>query len=153
MNGSDSILLTCAKCGTKNRIPRNRLNNHPFCGQCHAPLSVGTYVNPPLDISDSEFSQEVLSSPVPVLLEFWSPHCPYCRLIAPAIDQIAAELGDRAKVARMNVERNPGSPSLFAVQGTPTILLFKDGKAVDRMVGVLSREEIERRLLLLIAKS
>jgi thioredoxin 2 len=153
MNNEDVVMLTCPQCGAQNRVPANRLNEHPRCGRCHTPLPVGTYVNRPKDITDSDFQREVLTSVVPVLVEFTSPRCPYCRLLAPTIDQLAAAFGGRIKFVRMNVEVNPRMASLFTVQGTPTLLFFKEGKAVDRIVGVLSREEIERRLMQIVEKS
>jgi len=149
----DFIFLTCLQCGAQNRVPKNRLQEHPRCGRCHTPLPIETYINHPHDIGDSDFSKEVLSSALPVLVEFTSPHCPYCRLITPTIDKLAAAYGSQIKFVRMNVEVNPRMASLFTVQGTPTLLLFKNGKAVDRMVGALSREEIEKHLTQVIEKS
>ncbi len=148
----ETLILTCPRCGTKNRVPRSRLYDRPVCGRCHAPLPVES-AQSPRDIRDEDFSREVLSSPVPVLVEFMSPHCPYCRMLAPVIDQLAARFGGRIKIVRLNIDVNSRMASLFGIQGTPTLLLFKNGKAIDRMVGILSLDEIERRLLPLIEKS
>ncbi len=151
--GDDNIVLTCPQCGTKNRIPKNRIHERPVCGRCHAPLPVGAYTDHPRDIGDSDFQREVLSSPLPVLVEFWGPRCAYCRMFSPTVDQIAANFAGRIKVVKVNIEQNAQTPSLYGIQGTPTLLIFKSGKSVDRMVGVLSRDEIERRLLAYIEKS
>ena len=99
-----------------------------------------------VNVSDIDFAREVLASPRPVLLMIWAPWCAYCRMLRPIIDRIAAVYNDRMKVARLNVGDNPTVCSQYAVQGVPTILMFKDGKLIDKMVGVLSEEEIERRL-------
>jgi thioredoxin 2 len=147
------ILLTCPQCGTKNRIPKNRLHDRPVCGRCRTPLPVGTYSDRPRDIGDHEFHQEVLTSREPVLVDFWGPHCAYCRMLAPVLDQIASNFAGRVKVFKINVEENPRTPSQYGIQGIPTLLLFKGGKPVDRLVGILSRDEIEHRLLPHIDKS
>jgi len=150
---NDTILLTCPHCGTKNRIPRGRLHDRPVCGRCRTPLPFGAYSDRPRDIGDNEFQHEVLVSREPVLVDFWGPHCAYCRMLAPAVDQIAAAFAGRIKVVKMNVEEHSRTPSQYGIQGIPTLLLFKDGRAVDRLVGVLSPDEIERRLLAHIDKS
>jgi thioredoxin 2 len=149
----DHILLTCPHCGTKNRIPKNRLHDRPVCGRCQTPLPVGAYSDRPRDIGDSEFHKEVLASHELVLVDFWGPHCAYCRMLAPTVDQIAANFAGRVKVFKISVEENSRTSSQYGIQGIPTLLLFKGGKPVDRLVGVLSRDEIERRLLPHIDKS
>jgi len=147
----ETILLMCAQCGTKNRIPKQRIHERPVCGKCRIPLPVGAYSDRPRDIGDSEFHKEVLVSRDPVLVDFWGPHCAYCRMLASTIDQIAANFAGRVKVFKINVEEHSRTPSQYGIQGIPSLLLFKNGKAVDRMV--LSRDEIERRLLPHIDKS
>jgi thioredoxin len=99
-----------------------------------------------VNVSDIDFAREVLASPCPVLLVAWAPWCAYCRMLHPIIDSIAAGYNDRLKVARLNVDDNPAVSSQYAVQGVPTILIFKDGKLINKMVGVLSEEEIIRRI-------
>ena len=76
----------------------------------------------------------------------WAPWCAYCRMLHPIIDRIAADYVGRLKVAKLNVDDNPAVCSQYTVQGIPTILMFKDGKLMNRMVGVLSKEDIERQL-------
>ncbi len=138
----ENTVLVCKKCGAKYSAPQDRLQ----CGRCHAPLLVGERKIVALNVSDVDFAREVLASPCPVLLVTWAPWCAYCRMLHPIIERIAAEYKDRLKVARLNVEDNPAVSSQYAVQGVPTILMFKDGKLVNKMVGVLSREEIERQM-------
>jgi thioredoxin len=106
-----------------------------------------------VNVSDIDFAREVLASPCPVLLMTWAPWCAYCRMLHPIIERIAAEYKDRLKVARLNVEDNPAVSSQYAVQGVPTILMFKDGKLMNKMVGVLSKEEIERRINAVLSAS
>jgi len=114
---------------------------------------VGAYTDHPRDIGDHEFQHDVLASREPVLVDFWGPHCAYCRMLAPTVDQIAANFAGRVKVFKINVEEHPRTPAQYGIQGIPTLLIFKGGKPVDRLVGVLSRDEIERRLLAHIKRS
>jgi thioredoxin len=99
-----------------------------------------------VNVSDIDFAREVLASPGPVLLVAWAPWCAYCRMLNPIIERIAADYKDRLKVARLHVEDNPAVCSRYAVEGVPTILIFKDGRLINNMVGLLSKEEIERQL-------
>ena len=140
--GADNAVFVCRKCGAKNRASQDRLH----CLRCHAPLPVSERKIVAVDVSDTDFAREVLASPEPVLLMLWAPWCAYCRMLHPDIDRIAAEYNDKLKVAKVNVDDNPAVCSQYAVQGVPTILMFMDGKLMNKMVGVLSKEEIERQL-------
>jgi thioredoxin 2 len=139
---ADNAVLVCRKCGAKYSAPQDRLH----CGRCHAPLLITARKIVALDVCDIDFAREVLASPAPVLLMMWAPWCAYCRMLHPIIEHITAEYKDRLKVARLNVDENPAVSSQYAVQGVPTILMFRDGKLINKMVGVLSEEEIIRRI-------
>jgi thioredoxin 2 len=146
MMDADNDVVVCRKCGAKNRVAQERLHDRQLCRYCHAPLLVSERKIVAVNVSDIDFAREVLASPCPVLLMTWAPWCAYCRMLHPIIERIAAEYKDRLKVARLNVEDNPAVSSQYAVQGVPTVLIFKDGKLMNKMVGVLSEEEIERQL-------
>ncbi|MGC9975722.1 MAG: thioredoxin domain-containing protein [Syntrophales bacterium] len=139
---SDKAVLICKKCGAKYSAPQDR----HYCGRCHTPLLVGERKFVAVNVSGNDFAREVLASPGPVLLMAWAPWCPYCRMLHPIIERIAAEHNDWLKVARLNVDDNPAVCAQYAILGVPTILMFKDGKLINKMVGVLSKEEIERQL-------
>jgi thioredoxin 2 len=139
---ADNAVYICRKCGAKYSAPQDRLH----CGRCHAPLPVGERKIVTANVSDIDFAREILASPSPVLLMVWAPWCVYCRMLHPIIERLAAEYKDRLKVARLNVDDNPAVSSQYAVQGVPTILMFKDGTLINKMVGVLSKEEIERQM-------
>ena len=138
---ADNNVLVCRKCGAKYSAPQDHLR----CGRCHAFIHASEK-KLAVDVSDINFAQEVLASPGPVLIMMWAPWCAYCRMLHPGIDRIATAYNNRLKVARLNVDENPAVCAQYEVQGVPTMLIFKDGKLVSKMVGVLSEEEIERRI-------
>ena len=96
-----------------------------------------------VDISDNQFSGEVLESEVPVLVDFWAPWCSPCRMIGPVIDGLAGEYDGRVKVAKMNVDENLEVPSRYSVRTIPTMIVFKDGKVFDRVLGAVPPSRIK----------
>jgi thioredoxin len=97
-------------------------------------------------VTDATFEQEVEKSPLPVLLDCWAPWCRPCLMLAPAIDQLAEEMDGRIKVAKLNVDENPQTTAKFGIMSIPTMLIFKNGEAVDRLVGVQPKAAIEKKL-------
>ena len=93
--------------------------------------------------TDGNFDTEVLQSSLPVLVDFWATWCAPCKAIAPLIDTIAAEYQGKLKVGKVNVDDNPAVPAKYSVRGIPTLILFKDGKVVDQVVGAVPRSQLE----------
>ena len=143
----DSIIIRCTNCGTKNRIPSARLNEGPRCGKCTQPLAIGGVYDAPVTITDSTFNTEVGSYPGAVMVDCWAPWCGPCHMVSPILEQLASEYAGRAKIAKLNVDENPLIASQYAIQSIPTLLLFRNGKLVNRLVGALPRQEIERHLV------
>jgi thioredoxin 1 len=93
-------------------------------------------------VSDSSFEHEVLQSNVPVLLDFWAEWCGPCKMIAPILDQIAAEYAGKVVVAKMNVDENPKTPMKFNVRGIPTLILFKNGQLQGQKIGAVRKADV-----------
>lgn len=99
-----------------------------------------------VELTDSNFEQEVLQSPVPVLVDFWASWCAPCRLIAPAVEAIAKDYAGRAKVGKVNVDENMSTSSKYEIRGIPALLVFKGGELRDQIVGASSKENIQAML-------
>ncbi len=96
-----------------------------------------------LTISDDNFEAEVLSSEIPVLVDFWATWCGPCKAIAPMIDELAAEYSGKLKIGKVNVDENPKTPGKYGVRGIPTLILFKGGEIVEQVTGAVPKSQIE----------
>jgi len=141
------MIIRCLSCGTKNRMPETRLSDRPLCGRCSAPLVVGGDAGKPFDTTDATFSQEVLTVTGAVIVDCWAPWCAPCRLVAPVLDELAAKYAGGIKIAKLNVDENPVTAAQYDIRNIPTLLFFRDGKLINRVMGALPREELERHLL------
>lgn len=99
-----------------------------------------------LELSEGTFEQEVVKASVPVLVDLWAAWCGPCRLIAPVVEELAATYAGKLKVSKLNVDDHPEVAARFRVMNIPTLLLFKAGQEVDRVVGVVPKEELTRRI-------
>ncbi|HEX3143209.1 MAG TPA: thioredoxin [Pyrinomonadaceae bacterium] len=139
----------CPNCGAKNRINEFLAAAHkPICGKCGAALNAHPGNSKPQTITDTSFATDVLeaSSTMPVLVDAWAEWCGPCRMLAPVLDQLAAESQGRYKIAKLNVDDNPRTAAQFNIRSIPALLIFKNGGLVDQMIGVQPKQAIAARL-------
>ncbi len=140
----NSQIMSCQKCGAKNRVVSGKqTGSAPVCGRCKTPLNTEIH---PLTVTDQNFADEIERSPLPVLLDFWAAWCGPCRMVAPVVDQLAKEFSGKARIGKLNVDDNQLTAARFRVQSIPTLLILKNGREVDRIVGAQSKEAIAQRL-------
>ena len=94
-------------------------------------------------VSDGSFDDDVLKSDKPVVVDFWAEWCGPCKMIAPALEEISSELGDKVTVAKVNIDDNPKTPAAYGVRGIPTLMLFKDGQVAATKVGALPKNALQ----------
>ena len=160
-------IVACEKCGAKNRVDERVtiVGKDPVCGRCGAKLSMdggAQYASgdrgaagggqesesKPNVVTDSTFARDVLeaSRARPVLLDCWAAWCGPCRMIAPVLDQLAAESAGLYRIAKLNVDENPQTAATLGIQSIPTLFIYKDGKQVERVVGVQPKHVLAARL-------
>ena len=103
-------------------------------------------MNEPIHINEASFERAVIQSPVPVVVDFWAPWCGPCRMIAPLLDEIAKESGDRFRIAKVNVDDDRALQQRFAIRGVPTLLFFSGGQLRDQIVGAGAKNSIVEKL-------
>jgi thioredoxin 1 len=94
-------------------------------------------------VTDETFTSDVLGADKPVLVDFWAPWCGPCKAIAPALEQISEELGDRLTIAKINIDENPDAPTRYRVSAIPTMILFKDGEVAATQRGALMKSQLQ----------
>jgi len=146
-------LVRCAGCGAGNRLAAERVGAgvKAVCGKCGAALELprpaaGNGSGRPVTVTDQSFDDLVLRAPTATLVDLWAPWCGPCRMIAPALEEIAAEMAGEVRIAKLNVDENPDTASRLGVSGIPTLVLYRGGREVDRLVGALPKNDLVRWL-------
>lgn len=99
-----------------------------------------------LEVNDKNFTEEVLQSSLPVVVDFWAPWCGPCRILAPVVEELSQEYAGKIKIVKMNTDENPSTPSKYMIVSIPTLIFFKNSKPIDQLVGIQSKNEIKKHL-------
>ena len=121
-------LVRCPHCGRRNRVPATAAGT-PRCGNCHRPLP---WI---VDAGDEDFAEVAERASVPVLIDLWAPWCGPCRMVSPALEQLATEMAGRLKLVKVNVDESPKLQQRFGVQAIPTLMVLRDGQVAARQAG------------------
>jgi thioredoxin 2 len=140
---TDGIVRTCASCGAKNRTPPQHLAATGKCGKCHAVLPP---VAEPLDVDPALFDAIINSVSVPVLVDFWAEWCGPCRMAAPHVKKLAAEMAGKALVLKVDTEEHGDLAGRFEVRGIPNFVVLKNGHVVFQQAGLAPPAEMRRWL-------
>jgi thioredoxin 2 len=136
-------MLRCSECRAKNRIPTSKIHEGAICGKCKKPLKTEELFDPqPLLITEANFEEKVLKSPLPVLLFAWAPWCSTCRAFMPVIDDFAKDSESRIRVGKMNVDHNPNLSSKYNILSVPQIFVFDNEVLRENFPGALQKHEI-----------
>ncbi len=135
----DDHIVTCPRCRTRNRLKAGATAELPVCGKCRSPLPWLVSAN------DTSFPAEVQAA-VPVLVDFWAEWCGPCRFVGPILEELARDEAGKIKVVKVNVDQNPLAAGKFGVRSIPTMVLFKNGRPVETLVGAMPKNVLLDRL-------
>ena len=139
---STPLTVRCAFCGAWNRVDAARAADRPKCGKCAKPI----LLDRPLTLDDASFARTVEASTVPVLVDFYADWCGPCKMMAPHVDELAARYQGRALVAKLNTDLSPVTAQRFQIRSIPTVIVFRDGRAVTQQAGAVRLAELESML-------
>lgn len=133
----------CMECGAKNRVPAAKITENPKCGKCRARLQTDElFIPQPVMVTDANFENRVLKSPLPVLLFAWAPWCPTCVKTSPVIDEFAAASKTKIRVGKLNVDQNKMLASKYKILSVPFLFIFDNGRLKESMPGGLDKQAL-----------
>jgi thioredoxin 2 len=136
------VTLQCQFCQSWNRVDAARAQDRPKCGKCGKPL----LLDRPVPLSDETFQRTIESSEIPVLVDFYADWCGPCKMMAPAVDAVAAKYQGQALVAKLNTDLAPQTSERFEIRGIPTTIVFEHGREVARQTGAIPQPMLEKML-------
>ena len=137
------LTIRCQFCETWNRVDASRAADRPKCGKCGKPM----LLDRPMHLNDETFARTIAESEVPVLVDFYADWCGPCRMMAPAVDALAAHLQGKALVAKLNTDHSSRTAASFNIRGIPTTIVFKAGKEVARQSGAMPLEGLKQLMV------
>ena len=135
---TEPIHLTCPQCDAVNRVPADKIAQHPNCGKCKHRLFDGK----PLTLTTQNFKRVITKTDLPVIVDFWAAWCGPCKMMAPVFDKVASEMSLQARFAKLDTERSPEIAGNFNIRSIPTLIVFKNGKEVSRQSGALNEQAL-----------
>ena len=139
---SDTLHVTCARCGAVNRVPRARLRQAPRCGRCHEAVFSGA----PLDLTGADVDAFLNNNDLPVLVDCWAPWCGPCRSFAQQFDKAAAAWEPNLRFARLNTDEETTVAARWGIRSIPTLILFRDEREVARSSGAMPLAQLQQWL-------
>jgi len=136
------LTVRCQFCSTWNRIDASKVATGPKCGKCAEPI----LLERPLALTDDTFARTLAETDVPVFVDFYADWCAPCRMMAPAVDALAAHVEGRALIAKLNTDDSARTASGFNIRGIPTVIIFQNGKEVARQSGAMPLEGLKQLL-------
>ena len=134
------ITVRCQFCEMWNRVLADRAADRPKCGKCGKPM----LIDRPIPLNDDTFARTITESDVPVLVDFYADWCGPCKMMAPAVDQLAAENQGRVLVAKLDTDRSPRTSQSFAIRSIPTVVVFEGGKEARRSTGAMPLKALQQ---------
>jgi len=135
-----SLIIACPECNKLNRIPKEKLSANGNCGTCKVPL----FCKKPVNLSQANFTNHVIKSELPILVDFWAPWCGPCKMMAPVLAQAATLFEPQLRIGKINTEEEQVLGSRFNIRSIPTLVLFHKGKEIDRISGAMNLQQLDQ---------
>jgi thioredoxin 2 len=137
---SEPLHVVCPHCAATNRVPRERLAEHPACGKCRQPLFTGH----PVDLDARGFERHLAANDIPLVVDFWASWCGPCRMMAPHFERAAGELEPQARLAKLDTEAQQAIAARYAIRSIPTLVAFRGGREIARQSGAMDSAALVR---------
>ena len=146
-DSSVSYTIRCLECKARNRLPAHKIDAGAKCGKCGAALSTSElFIPQPVMVTDANFENMVMSSPLPVLLFCWAPWCPTCGAVAPIIDDFARESKGKIRVGKVNIDTNQQIAARFNILSVPYLFIFDNGRLKESLPGGMQKHQLMMKM-------